>query len=212
MPRRANSLVPRLSGPYSKSVVKTSSGPIRLTAPPPKSPTVSGNPNVAKWATANDCSSPELARLKIRPSKPPGRPASMPWAVRPGTSADPAHVAGHGHPGIGGSVEVLQRPRVETGVAGKDAGLHEFAIVGRLPGRSVESHVTPSPGHEVQGGGVHLRPPDQFGDLAEVVGHTLADAAAARAVDQDDERGARHLVVGPGVARHDHRKTGRRLD
>ena len=41
-----------LSAPYSKSTAKMSSPPIRLTAPPPKSPTSSGSAKVANWATA----------------------------------------------------------------------------------------------------------------------------------------------------------------
>ena len=50
-PCRANSAVPRLSGPYSNKVANTSEGPISVTAPLPKSPMSSGMGNVANWPT-----------------------------------------------------------------------------------------------------------------------------------------------------------------
>ena len=59
--------------------------PIRLTAPPPKSPTSPGRAKVENWATAVVIPTPGTGRFSMRPSKPDGSTATMPWARRVAT-------------------------------------------------------------------------------------------------------------------------------
>src|ERR1700724_4137351 len=138
-PCRANSAVPTLSGPYSKSVANTSDGPMRVTAPLPKSPTSSGMGNVANCATGKVAPTVD-GRTKIRLSKPWGNRDVMPcapmvatlspaeFARRPPRLRRPAAVAGE---------DVGERPWVQARIARMDPRGAEHVVGRRLARRSV---------------------------------------------------------------------------
>src|ERR1035441_7139604 len=97
-----------------------------------------------------------------------------------------------------GRADVGQRRWIEARVPGQNASRCQLPVIRQFPLRSIEAlgmGLTATPFGELAG--VDLSPSNQFSHLAELVGHSLADAAAGVPVDEYEERGARHLIVTP---------------
>ena len=184
-------------------------GPIRLTAPPPKSPTSSGRAKVANWDTGKDRSgpvppredpsleSPGQRRPRSRgPGASPRQPARRTWRAA-------------GHPGVGRTVEVLERLRGRG--SGPPAGSRRRGTPRRWPTRGRDRR---APRHDRPGcrGAKAAASTSARRTSSTTWRKWLATPSPIRrpagAVHQDEERRAGHLVVGPRVTRHDHRRPG----
>ena len=169
------------------------------------------------WRSGPPGTAPPRRRSAGRRSGPrtrSGSGASIPWARSVAILSRPGVVGSGGRRPVGapGARSArTRRPGTSGRGSGRRAGCRPPAARGRWP--------TPAPGRRgrrrrpgsgcptANDRGVDLGPPHQLGHLGEVVGHPFADPPAGSTVDQDEERGAGHLVVAPGLGGHDDRQT-----